>query len=236
MDKGFSLGKIIMTAKLSDNPLGDYTRPDSFEVLYYPETRNISDAEAYRRIGQMYMDGLGVEEDGPKGCRYLETAYEKGARNIRVGDYLMMGVYRQIETRKAVEYGLTRNLVLAIKWYMECLKLCKELNDSHGISLVYSHIGRAFIDEELKDYEKAYYFLSVASEQEPEALFYLARMYDRGLYVQRDHEKAEFYINQILNTSEFEGDVFYECAEEIMACWKAGVPDEIIDGIIYGMG
>ena len=181
MGKEFSLGKIIMNAKLSDNPLGDYTRLGGCEILYYPGTRSISDAEAYRRIGQMFMDGLGVEEDGPKACRYLETAYDKGARNIRVGDYLMMGVYRQIETSKAVEYGLTRNLVLAIKWYMECLKLCKELNDTHGISLIYSHMGRAFVDDELKDYEKAFYFLSVASERESEALFYLARMYDRGL-------------------------------------------------------
>lgn len=116
------LERMNMLSITSDDRLDYDIKPLSQEVLYRPEGADLSDAEVYNRLGRMYLDGDGVAENGPKAVRYFEIAYNKGARNIRTGDYLMMGVYRQIETRRAVLFGLTKDSMLAIKWYMQCLE------------------------------------------------------------------------------------------------------------------
>ena len=236
MENGFNPGKIRIMTRISDNPYKECYQPISHEILYYSGSKQIPEAEVYSRLGRMYFDGLGVEQDGIKGCRYLEIAYDKGSRNIRTGDYLMMGVYRHIETSKAIQCGVTRDLRMAIKWYACCLEECIQMEDEHGINLVLSHLGRAFVDDEIREYKSAFICLSQACCQEAEALFYLARMYDRGLYVKKNHKEAEYYISRIMETPEFEGEVFYDCAYEIMECWKMCVPDEVIDSIIYGLG
>ena len=229
-------GKMKIMARLSDDPFEEVYRPVSCEILINTESDGIPEAEAYRRLGRMYYDGLGIEQDEIKGCRYFETAYDKGCRDIRIGDYLMMGVYRHIETDEAVRGGLTRDLRLAIKWYACFLEQCIQMEDEQGINLALSHLGRAFVDDDIRDYKSAYICLTKASEQESEAMFFLARMYDRGLYVKKNHEKAKYYISKIMETPEFEGDAFYDTAQEIKECWEMGAPDEIIDEIVYGLG
>lgn len=206
------------------------------EMLFYLGPKQISEAEAYNRLGRMYMDGAGVPEDGVKACRYFETAYKKGSRDIRTGDFLMMGVYRQIETRKAVMQGLVRDLRLSIKWYTCCLERCIQNEDEHRIYLILSHLGRAFMDDEIEEYKTAYDYLNRASHQEPEALFYLARMYDLGLYVMKDREMAKYYLNMILERPEFEDDVFYNSAQDILECWEVGAPQHVIEKIIESLG
>ena len=236
MKNRFNPGKMKIKVRLSDDPFEEVCRPVSCEILLNTGADRISEAEAYRRLGCMYYDGLGIEQDEIKGCRYFETAYDKGCRDIRNGDYLMMGVYRHIEIPEAVSEGLTRDLRLAIRWYACFLEQCIRMEDEHGINLALSHLGRAFMDDDIRDYKSAYICLSKACEQEPEAMFYLAMMYDRGLYVEKNHEKAEYYINRILETPAFEGDVFYDTAQAIRECWEMGMPEEIIDEIVYGLG
>ena len=207
-----------------------------WEFIVYTGPESISEAEAYYRVGRMYYDGLGVEKNEIKGCKYFEIAFDKGARNIRVGDYLMMGVYRHLETQRAVKLGLTRNLKLAIKWYECSLEKCIWLDDEEGINKMLSHIGRACVDDEIRDYKRAFVCLKCACEQEAEALFYLARMYDRGLYVDENREKAVYLLYQILITPRFEDEVFYDCAQEILDCWERGASDEVVDEIVNKLG
>ena len=148
----------------------------------------------------------------------------------------MMWVYRQIETRRAVKFGLTKDSVLAIKWYMKSLERCLEDEDTHFQNLLLSHIGRAFLDDRIKEYKKAYDCLSQASCEISEALFYLAWMYERGLYVKRSRRKAEYYFDRILENKEFEDDVFYDAAAEIKYWWRNGAPEEYIQMIVDGLG
>ena len=61
-------------------------------------------------------------------------------------------------------------------------------------------------------------------------------MYDRGLYVEEDRVKAVYCLEQILDATDLEGDVFYEAAGHIMACWETGAPEEIIEGILQSLG
>ncbi len=235
MRDGFDSGIIRVLACISNNPYEECYQPVSYEALYYTGQKKIPESEVYSRLGRMYFDGLGVTEDQIKACKYLEIAYDKGSRSMRTGDYLMMGVYRQIVTNKAAMRGITKDLRLAIKWYLCCMEKCIEAEDEEGVYICLSHIGRALINDDIRDYKNAFICLRASCHQQAEALFYLARMYDRGLYVKKDRKKAECYIKKIMETPGFQENVFCDCAHEIWECWEHGVPDEIIDAIIYGI-
>ena len=235
----FTTGRMTILASNMEDPFENYIEPVKMEIFVNASKKSgkqITEAEAYRRLGQMYFDGNLGEKNGPKGCRFLEIAYEKGSRDIRTGDYLLTGVYRHIATKEAAEQGITRNLDLAIRWYTKCLNKCRRFDNKESALLLYSHLGRVYQDDEIKDYKKAYRYLMKACHQEAEALFYLARMYDRGYYVKENREKAQEYLNKILTTPGFEDTVFYDSAKIILECWEMGVPDEIIDEIVYELG
>ena len=232
MSDGFSLGSARVQAFISDDPVLSYVSVPDSEYLYCPSDRQIPDAAFYSSLGKMYSDGDCVEQNTPKACRYLEIAYSKGSRDIRAGDYLMMGMYRLLEMPEGIVHGLRKSALLAIEWFFDSLKKDVVNNDTHWTNLIYSHLGRTMLDDEVREYETAYKLLKIASVQECEALFYLAKMYYKGYYVEEDRKKAEYYLERILETPEFEDDVFYDSAREIMECWELGMPDEYVD-VIY---
>ena len=104
-------------------------------------------AESICAVGRMYMDGDYFEGDTPKACHYFEIAYEMGERNIRSGDYLMMGTYHQFDVKEGKQYGLFRDMPLAVKWYLKFAE--KQPNG-------YSHVGCAYMEKEIRDYKKAF--------------------------------------------------------------------------------
>ena len=236
MGDGFSLERVRMMAVLSDDPSDDYVSPLNNDILYTPKDINTYDlGKLYCQLGKEYHDGDIFEENLPKACRFLEIAHSKGSREIRPGDYLMMGMYRLLEVPEGVRYGLTKNVKLAAKWFIEGLKTDIENHDEHWINIMFSRIGRALLQDEIAEYEMAHRLLTIASVQEHEALFFLAMMYDRGIYVEENRLMAADCINRILEAPKEENDVFYDAAEAIMACWELDYPEDIIDQVYHSL-
>lgn len=168
-------------------------------------------AEMICVLGRMFFDGDYFEEDCPKACHYFELAYEGGERHIRPGDYLMMGSYRHYEVEEGRRYGLLRDMNLALKWY--------ELGAMEAPEL-YSNIGCAYLEKEIRDYKKAYESFFKAGIENTRAKLYLGYMFEYGLYVKADHEKAKMLFSFVLQDCEREGkgegDVFYERAMDAL--------------------
>lgn len=184
---------------------------------YYLESALSEDyCEAYYRLGRLYTEGEYVSENDPKGYHYFEIAYEKGSRSMLPGDYLMMGTYRHIEVRQGIENGMSRDMVLAIKWYKCFQEACKQRGNMEGYTSAFSHLGRAYQEPEIADYEKAYFCFKESGLKYSRTLLYLAKLHEYGLYVEKDHEKAMEYLDMILDNPEFVGDPFYDCAAAII--------------------
>ncbi len=184
---------------------------------YYLESLHKEDyCESYYKIGKMYYEGQYVKRNYPKGCRYFEIAYEKGCRSMCSGDFLMMGAYRHIEVIDGVENGMTRDMILAIKWYKHMLEKCWQNCDSEGVLSAYSKLGRAYQEPEIGNYEKAYKYLKKSELRDSQSLLYMAKLYEYGLYVKQNPKKAMDYIYRIIRTPEFKNDCFYDCAMRIV--------------------
>jgi len=166
-------------------------------------------AEMICVLGRMYFDGDYFEEDCAKACHYFEMAYEGGERHIRPGDYLMMGTYRHYEVKEGRKYGLFRDMNLALKWYTLGAQMAPEL---------YSHVGCAYMQKEIRDYKKAYECFFTAGMEDTRAKLYLGFMFEYGLYVQADYDKAKMLFSFVLQDCEREGweegDLFYDRAVE----------------------
>ena len=164
-------------------------------------------AEMICVLGRMYFDGDYFEEDCAKACHYFETAYEGGERHIRPGDYLMMGSFRHYDVEEGRKYGLTRDMNLALKWYLLGAESAPEL---------FSHVGRAYMEKEIRDYKKAYEYFLKAGKEDTRAKLYLGFMFEYGLYVRADHEKAGILFSLVLDDCERDGykkgDAFYDRA------------------------
>ena len=178
-------------------------------------------AEMICVLGRMYFDGDYFEEDCAKACHYFEMAYEGGERHIRPGDYLMMGSYRHYEVEEGRKYGLFRDMNLALKWYILGAEMAPE---------IYSHVGCAYMQKEIRDYKKAYECFFMAGMEDTRAKLYLGFMFEYGLYVKADYDKAKMLFSFVLQDCEREGikegDIFYDRAVEGLneLSGKASVP------------
>ncbi len=92
------------------------------------------------------------------------------------------------------------------------------------------------MDNEIREYERAFILLTIAAEQETEAMFYLAMMYEKGLHVERDRSTAEYCLRQIRTATDLADDVFYKAAGDVLECWEVDAPEEFIDAILHGLG
>ena len=146
-------------------------------------------ADTLNQIGRLYFDGEFVEEDCPKACVLYEIAYDMGCRDIRCGDYLMMGTYHHHDVQETREYGLYRNIPLAIKWYLKCAE-----NSRIG----YSNLGCAYLEHEVRDYQKAFEYLMLSEYTDTRALYYAGIMYEFGLYVEANPLMATMYFQNLI--------------------------------------
>ena len=188
----------------------DYKRA----LNYYRRAIDEQDsAEAYYRMGVMYYDGNWfVKADKPKGVRFFEMAYEKGFDNFRSGDLLMMGSYRQYEVEEGRKYGLKRNMNLAIRYYKKMIITEVERNISRSsIENGYSHLGAAYLEDEVLNYKKAYQYLKRSGCKDEKSKYYMGYLYEFGYYVKQDLEKAMELFNEILRISQT-GELYYNLA------------------------
>ena len=158
-------------------------------------------------IGQFYFDECEEKIETARACAYFELAYALGARNIRCGDYLMMGSYRQFDVEEGRQMGLTRDMNLALKWYLEMLKIDKR---------AYGSLSYAYMEKEIRDYYKAYECALKAEEDDVRGLYCAGLINEFGLVPQTDRSLAEKYYERVLDQVD-DGDLFYDRAVDRLA-------------------
>ena len=158
-------------------------------------------------IGQFYFDECEEKIETARACACFELAYALGARNIRCGDYLMMGSYRQFDVEEGREMGLTRDMNLALKWYLEMLKTSK---------LAYGRLCNAYLEKEIRNYDKAYECALKVQEDDHRGLYCAGLINEFGLVPEADRELAEKYYERVLDLVDVE-DLFYDRAIDRLA-------------------
>ena len=158
------------------------------EKCYWESVHGRFEADTINEVGIMYADGLNVAKDVARGCALFEAAYDMGFRNIRCGDYLMMGTYHQFDVDEGIHYGLNRDMDLAVKWYRKVAEI-----DKYG----FTSLGHAYLEREIRDYSKAFKYFVMGGNDNEKNLYYLGVMYEFGLYVKPNPVIAFSLFNQI---------------------------------------
>ncbi len=157
---------------------------------------------AYYGLGRMYYYGNYVRKDRHRAFELYETADEMGA-DIPSAEYIFMG-----DKRKVGEY-LEKDEDMALKWY----KRATERGEEFG----YECMGDIYFAG--GDYEKAFECFSSVSSGSACAKYHLGYMYEKGLCVEQDLDKAvEYYNSVVLNAGRYERmDDHYALAKQRLA-------------------
>ncbi|MCR4929075.1 MAG: sel1 repeat family protein [Lachnospiraceae bacterium] len=183
----------------------DYEDAGMYEEAYKYYVESIlveNNPYALNNLGRMYSDGIYVERNDPKACHYFEIAHARGVEQ-RAGDYLMMGSYRQYDVESGIKEGLTRDLPLAIKWYLKMVE-CGYIDG-------YSNIGCVFLEKEMLDYDKAYECFEIAGCEDSRSQYYKAFLLEFGLGRRRNIQLAKYYFERIIQECK-PNDMFYQYA------------------------
>lgn len=150
--------------------LGDYEKA----VEYYNtgiEKDNDRTPDALCGLANLYDNGLGVEQDTAKAVSLYETAAEKGS----TWGMVALGWHYRI-------LGGSNNLKKAAAWF----KQAADIDNADG------YYGYGLCSLDLKNYDAALEYLTLAVDAGVgDAVMDLASMYENGLGVERDAEKAQ---------------------------------------------
>ena len=138
------------------------------------------DGEAMYALARMYFAGDYVDESYDKAGRYFGMAYDREA-NIEPWTLIIAGGYW--EQRKDES---NRNLLLAVKYYQAAA--------DRGIAFGYECLGKLYT--ELGEYDKAYENLRKTDSCNPCGFYYLGKLYEEGLGVGQNIEKALCYYKK----------------------------------------
>ena len=179
--------------------------PDKAYIYWLEAALADDDGEAVYKLADMYLKGKYVNVDFDKSSHYFEIAYERGYNLpkwlfVFIGGHYENGGEYQKEDHEA-----------ALKWY--------QMATDSGVAYAYACIGSMYFEGKgvEQDYKKAFELFKQSGEKETMPLYYLGMMFEKGLYVDRNTEKAKEYYNRILNDysdlKEY-GDQHYLLAEE----------------------
>ena len=171
--------------------------------MYYLEAAmSEEDREGVYRLAKMYLDGTYVNEDFDKAAHYFELAYERGY-DLPSWLYVFIG-----SNYLSGGEGFGKDADSAIKWYQMAI-------DS-GIDYAWACMGEIYFkgDGAKPDYKKAYECFERSKETVSMPLYYLGMMYESGLYVNQDVEKAKSYYRRIIEGSKNHEDLHYSLALE----------------------
>ncbi len=147
------------------------------------------DGEAMNALARMYFEGDYVHESYDKAGRYFGMAYDRKA-DIEPWTLIIAGSYwecRSVEDEQ--------NLTHAMKYYRAAADL--------GVAYGHECLGK--IHYNLGEYEDAYRQLIQGEDHNPCGLYYLGRLYDEGLGVEQDRNKAiELYQRAVESGSKYE--------------------------------
>ena len=142
--------------------------------LYLEAAIAEDDGEAMYALAQMYFEGDYVHQDYDKAGRYFGMAYDHKA-DIQPWTLIMAGGYWGQRDDRSDE-----DVLIAIKYYQAAVDL--------GIGFGHECLGKIYI--ELGEYDKAYEHLSQMEGRNPCGFYYMGKLYDEGLGLEQDMEKA----------------------------------------------
>lgn len=188
----------------------------------------LHNAEAYSRLGVIYIYGNGVTKDDEQGYQYLLKAAEYGSVSGRaaLGHVLMNGIGCEADKKEGVRYleeaadaghGAaayelfsyylgTENRPVSLEKAMKYLELAgKESNEAAYYSLgYYYYYGNQYIK---KNYEQARIYMEKAAELGVvDAYSFLSEFYRNGIGGPKDLQRAEEYLMKSvgIETDDFE--------------------------------
>lgn len=168
------------------------------------------DGEAMYALAQMYFDGEYVNESYEKAGKYFGMAYDRKA-DIEPWTLIIAGKYWEYRSEDNEQ-----NLLYAKKYY----RAAADLGEGYG----HECLGKLHYD--LGEYDKAYEHLVRDEVCNACGLYYLGRLYDEGLAVGQDRERAiELYKKAVecgLGYEEEYGED-EDCAKARERLWELGV-------------
>lgn len=134
--------------------------------------------EALDGLGTIYFTGCGVDKNYKKAEYYYLLANEKGSKHAKVN---LGEIYRE------GGHGLEQDYDEALHWY--------QLGINDAPYRAYNSLASLYIDQE--NYKEAYkYLIKAADLGNPEAEYNLGVMYNSGIVVEVNKEKAKYWYKK----------------------------------------
>ena len=161
----------------------EYLEQDDFEEAYRLLLEAIlldGNGEALSILGRMYLTGDGVKEDYDKSSKFYALAYENGT--VLQAWHLIMAANHYQTLAEEGDGDMTLTL--------KCYELAGDMGETYG----YECLGDYYINT--GEYEKAYKYLMKPKKYNSTGLYCLGKMYEEGLYVEKDLQKAIDYYQK----------------------------------------
>ena len=178
----------------------EYMKSDDYEKAYryYLEAAMDGSSKALLALGSLYLFGDVVSEDYDKAGHYFKLAYEAGGRLPGSAYIIIAGCEEELENKSFESEK---------KWY----QLAIDGGCDHG----YECMGHLYLENEM--YDRALEYFMKPEKRESLSLFDLGWMYENGLGVEKDIQKAIAYYRETVTFCpelKNHGDAFYYKAEE----------------------
>lgn len=176
-EANFRLGLIYETG---EGHVGqDYTQA----VIYYERAAKYGHIKAMANLGNLYYNGLGVEQNLPEALRYFQKAAEKEspAAINSLGVMYLRG-----------EGGLPKDLKTAFLYFSRAAY--------YGDETAYNNLGNMYFNGIYvkEDKAKAFsYYLKAAEKENPEAMYKVALMYEKGVGTTANQRRADAWYKLI---------------------------------------
>lgn len=166
-----------------------------------------TDGKSLYELGKKYLLGDFVDFDYDKAGHYFKMAYEAGYK-LPAGFYIVIACYE----KKAVNATWDSEM----KWY--------QLAVDEGCEYGYECMGNMYMEK--GDYKKAIELFLTPTKNESLSLYSLGKIYEEGLGVEKDMDKAiEYYRRTIIECDilKDKGDEHYEKAKSRLMELGVGV-------------
>jgi len=149
---------------------------------WYRSAAERGDVHAQMQMAFMYENGHGVPEDGAQAIEWYRKAAAQGDRDA---GFWIAYLYKD-------GHGTPKNMEEAVRWY----KWAAEKGDSRA----YASLGEYYMDT--GNYPEAISCFRKAAGENARGQFYLGEMYEKGLGVPRNLNKAAYWYRLAANSKE----------------------------------
>ncbi len=167
-------------------------RSDQAYRYYLEAALSYDDGDAMYELANMYCNGEYVHQDYDKAGYYYGLAYERGV-DVNESLLIIAGCYWERKAKEDRKY---------YNWALKYYEIAAEMGEDYG----YECLGKVYF--ELRQYDKSLENLEKINGKNPCGFYYLARMYDDGLGVERNLAEAVLNYKKAIEVgSDYEEEV-----------------------------